>query len=546
MDRGRKQSFASRIFPDAESDRSSVNRAEGDEPMTHAKASKHALGARSRRLVRNVLHLGVGQVISTCLGFLLTAALGRALEPSDFGLLYLVGTIYGLVAILIDWGQSTYVVRDSARGRADDPHYVGAVLWVRALCNVCGTAIGVLIALALGYDGNTALLVALAVVAGFPVSLAAALGLLFRGRDRMDLDVLVALVAKALAVAATLLTLAFTKSLVALVLVPVIGGVGALVLAAVLRRRLGIGIERPNGGAALAIFRGGAPMVVLGLCMGMQPFVDVAILSLLTGPAVIAWLGASRTLLGIFMAPAAILAGASFPDLARAASSPPDLRRIATASARLVLAAGVSAAAILLVFANLGVAITYGTGKFDQAALLLQVTAPVLPLLFLNFVLGNTVFAVGHGAGVAGAKVFCMSVGAIICWFVIPYCQSRYNNGAIGVILSYNLMEGAMFALLLYLQPKGALDRQILLHLVRAYVVFGAVLLAFLTLPSLSVWLALPLYGAIVVAGLLLTRLILLSDIVKVLAVVRPWLRTARGHANALASRFGYTGGPQQ
>jgi O-antigen/teichoic acid export membrane protein len=44
-------------------------------------------------MVRNILHLDIGQVVTTALSILLSAAIARALGASDFGLLYLLSSI---------------------------------------------------------------------------------------------------------------------------------------------------------------------------------------------------------------------------------------------------------------------------------------------------------------------------------------------------------------------------------------------------------------------------------------------------------------------
>src|SRR5262249_1621852 len=58
-----------------------------DRPMTTGNR------AAPRGMVRSVMHLGLGQVATTVLTILLSAALARTLGPSDFGLLYLVTAI---------------------------------------------------------------------------------------------------------------------------------------------------------------------------------------------------------------------------------------------------------------------------------------------------------------------------------------------------------------------------------------------------------------------------------------------------------------------
>jgi O-antigen/teichoic acid export membrane protein len=65
----------------------------------------------TKLLIRNVSYLGIGQVASTALGILLASVIGRALEPAQLGILYIVSGITTFVTIVIEWGQGTYLVR---------------------------------------------------------------------------------------------------------------------------------------------------------------------------------------------------------------------------------------------------------------------------------------------------------------------------------------------------------------------------------------------------------------------------------------------------
>ena len=82
----------------------------------------------TRLLVRNVSHLGIGQIASTALGILLSAVVGRALEPAQLGILYTVFAVSSFAYVIVDWGQGTYLVREMARGRPDEPALIGSAL----------------------------------------------------------------------------------------------------------------------------------------------------------------------------------------------------------------------------------------------------------------------------------------------------------------------------------------------------------------------------------------------------------------------------------
>jgi O-antigen/teichoic acid export membrane protein len=122
----------------------------------------------ARLLVRNVSHLGVGQAASTAFGILLNAVIGHALEPAQLGVLYVAFAISSFVSVIVDWGQSAYLVREMARGRADEPRLIGSALLLRLATIVFSFATAVGVALALGYNGQAVELTLLAIVAAIP------------------------------------------------------------------------------------------------------------------------------------------------------------------------------------------------------------------------------------------------------------------------------------------------------------------------------------------------------------------------------------------
>ncbi len=184
----------------------------------------------TRLLVRNVSHLGIGQVASTALGILLTAVIGRALEPAQLGILYIVFAISSFVYVIVDWGQGTYLVREMARGRIDEPELIGSALLIRLATIVFSSVIAVAIALALGYNGQIVALTLLAMMAAVPATLFAPFDCSFRGRDRMDIDAFANIVGKAMTLVATAIALRFGGGLTEVILMQGVGGISTLLV----------------------------------------------------------------------------------------------------------------------------------------------------------------------------------------------------------------------------------------------------------------------------------------------------------------------------
>src|SRR5687767_10582437 len=96
-------------------------------PRTHLKPG----------LARNVFNLLVGQISTTVLTILLSAAVARTLGPADFGILYLVTAIATFMYVFVDWGHGAYIIREVARHPDRIGELLGTVLVIRV-----GTALG--------------------------------------------------------------------------------------------------------------------------------------------------------------------------------------------------------------------------------------------------------------------------------------------------------------------------------------------------------------------------------------------------------------------
>jgi O-antigen/teichoic acid export membrane protein len=209
------------------------------------------------------------------------------LEPAQLGILYIVFAISSFVYVIADWGQSTYLVREMARGRIDEPELIGSALRIRLATVVFSSAIAVAIALALGYDGEIVALTLLAMMAAVPATIFVPFDCSFRGQDRMDIDAFANIVGKAMTLVATAIALRFGGGLTEVILMQGIGCISTLVVGAIAALRLDIADKAPAMKALRELLRHGAPIVAFSLVVALQPFVEILMLSAFTSPAVV-------------------------------------------------------------------------------------------------------------------------------------------------------------------------------------------------------------------------------------------------------------------
>lgn len=495
-------------------------------------------GSPNLKLARNAFFLLTGQVASSALAVVLTAVLGRWLGAVEFGIYYQLVTVSTFAYVFVDWGQSAYLIGASARRPQDAGKLLGGALALRATIAFVAVLATAVLVKVIGYDSRTELLAVLAVACGLPLVLSQPYVYVFRARDRMDLDATVAVTGKALTLAVSVPALLLGGGLPAVVLMQAVGGAGACLVAVLLARRIFLKACPPERKILQELAGSGTPIAIFFTVLAVQPFIDTVVLSKLVPLEVVGWYGAARNIMGVLFAPAMILGTASFPELARVSGSAPDLRRALRVTSRLLLGLGALAAVGTFLFADVAVALIYGRGHFDPASAVLQVFAPALPLFFLDTLYGNAITAAGKTKEIAVVKALSVAASTGLAILLIPICQARFGNGGIGLGVALGSTEVLMLTAFLWLLPRGAVDRSVLLDFVRVAATSGGTVAIFWALPSLTPWLAMPACVAVFGALAFASGVVLRTDLDAVAELVRGRLERLRLGAKGQSPRM--------
>jgi PST family polysaccharide transporter len=464
-------------------------------------------------MARNTVNLLLGQVSTTALTIVLTAAVARSLGPSDFGVLYLMTSVATFAYVFVDWGHGAYVIREVARNEARAGELMGTVMSLRAATAAALIGPAVLVARLLGYDGRTQLGILVMMVAWVPMSLGLSYGWAFRGIERMEFDALINVVLKALWLVAGVTILMMGGRLLGVISAIGIAGSITLVVAAVIYRRLGLPRLRVSWTMARELMVGGAPIVTMTIAVALQGYVDANMLARLVPAGVVGWYGAATSFSNTLIAPAFVLASAAYPGLSVAAGDPREFGRILRAALRPLLFVAVLGAVGTYLFADVAVGLVYSTQKFGPSASILRAFTPAMVLVYLDMMLGTAILARGRALPLAGAKLVSVVVITGTELFLIPYCQARFGNGGIAVMLSFAIGELVMVAAAIRLLGGGTLDRRIVLDLARAFAA-GAATLAIVQWPGrMSPLLGIPFCVAVFSLAALVVGLVTRADV---------------------------------
>ena len=200
-------------------------------------------------VARNALLLVIGQAATTALAIVFSAALGRSLGATDFGVYFLITTMSTFAYVVAEWGQPLFVIRQTAREPARSGDLLGTALALRVALSVAVTLPAALVAWALGYGARTIALLVLLILATLPLFLAQGYGMVFRARDQMGRDAAVSVANKAAALALALPALAMGAGIPGVIAALAVAGAG------------GTGPGRPSpppaGDSAPAVLPGG-------------------------------------------------------------------------------------------------------------------------------------------------------------------------------------------------------------------------------------------------------------------------------------------------
>lgn len=474
----------------------------------------------SKLLVKNTTLLMGAQILSMPLSIAITALLGRYLGPEDFGAMYLAGTFCAFGFLVVEWGQGGALTALIARDRSRAGDLLGTGLVFRL--PLAGVVYGVLAGLAhlLGYPPRFQWILALVAASQWLGTLAGSYLNAIRGFERTDIAAGVHVgqqfVTAALLAAVLWLGGRLGAALSAQVFV------GLIVLLVVSRTRSFVGIGRLGFQLSTLkeLLREGSPFLLLGVSMALQPNIDAFFLSRYASPEAVGWHAAANKLVGTLLMPVSTLVAALYPTLCR-------LHATDRAAFLRTTQGAISTTSLLVVpialgcglFPDLGIRLL-GQDSFEPAEMNLRILAVFLFLVYFTMTLGVSLIAAGHQKAWSITQFLCVVVSLIVDPFLVPYFQSRYGNGGLGVCVAVVFSEMLMLGVGLFLAPRGVFERGLFRLLGSALVGGLAMAGAARLLSGVSIFIAAPLAILAYVAGLAVSgglsreRLSLLHDII--------------------------------
>jgi O-antigen/teichoic acid export membrane protein len=447
-----------------------------------------------RRLVlRNTLISLGAQVVGTPLSILLTAVMARYLGAGDFGQMYVAWMLALFGFLIVEWGQGAVLTGRVARDRAAAGQLLGSALVWRCVAAAIVYSLLAAGCVALRYSHEFQVILALVVAQYLFQSLASACQDTVRGFERTDIGAYGQIAQQLLAAAFVLPTLMLGGRLRGVLVAQV--GAAAFVLVFVWRamRPIGIGRLGISREAVKALVVQGAPFMLYGFAMTLQPNVDAVLLSKLAPAEVVGWHAVARRLIGALVLPASLIVGALYPTLSRLhAEDHAGYAQTVKSSLRATIVLAVPISLGCALYPNLGI-LLYSRKSYGPAQANLVILSAFLFLMYVSMPLGISILAAGRQRAWAAAQFVCVVVSSVLDPVLIPWFQARAGNGGLGVCVASVASEVLMVAAGIWLAPARFFDRAFGIAVARGLCAGGAMIATAFALSRMTLFVAAPL-----------------------------------------------------
>ncbi len=393
-------------------------------------------------IAKNTTIMMGSQGITWLSSFVLMLFLPRYLGSEDFGRLYLAISLTMIFQIVIDFGGPYYIAKEIARYRERAPFIIANSLALRGLLWALSLVAMLAVAMAADYSGVVVGLVLILGVAKLWEAAGRVFNSSFQAFEMMQYPSLGAIVERVFIMMAGVAALLMGAHSIVIALLMSAGTFLNFSVTGTAIRRFVPAYPRIRADAMKRLLKEGTPYFLWSIFAVVYYRIDAVMLSVMTPGAVVGWYGAAYRFFDILMFLPSIFSWAVFPVLSRLNEGrEADLDRVTRKSLDLIILAGVPVAVTIFAFSREIIALFFGLEEYAASAAVLRIFSAGLLLVYVDFILGTTLFASDKQRQWTVVALIAVGVNPLLNFFMIPATQSAYGNGGIGAAFATLLTE---------------------------------------------------------------------------------------------------------
>ncbi|MCP4427749.1 MAG: flippase [Chloroflexi bacterium] len=397
------------------------------------------------------------QLITWGLTLALMIFLPRMLGATAVGQFHLANSIWAIVGIVAAFGMDILLTKEIARNPDKTTELLGTAVVLRAIIYLVGFSVAALYVRWAGYGNQTIAVIYVIGVSVFIMQFSEMCRASLQGLERMEFISLADIMTKAFSTVVGLILLFLGQGVLVIAFVMIGASIVSLMIQGASLRRLQPVRFRFDWQIARWILKSSFPYFLVSGFLVMYIQVDIVIISLLVDEEVVGWYGAADSLFATLLFIPSVFITAVFPVLSRMYADESDvLPRLMRKSFDLLALLSIPIGLGIFAIAEPLVVLLFGA-DFVNSGPVLAVMGIVIILTYQNMLLGRFIISIDRQN--AWTVVMALATFATIPLdlVLIPWCQNRFGNGAIGGALAFVVTESAMMIAGLSLLPKGSL-----------------------------------------------------------------------------------------
>ena len=410
-------------------------------------------------VVRNTIYLTAAQALTIPLSIVINAVAAYFLGAEAFGYAYFASTLCAFGFLAVGWGHEAVLPAVIAKDHNIAAQMLGSSLAWRAGASVVVYLLLALGCYLLGYPAQLQWALGLSALMSTLNSMVAAYKDTIRGMERTDIPAYAHVAQQVIATILVCAVLVAGGKLNAVLLAQAVAGAIVLVMIVRSLRSVGVGRISVRWSTVKSLTVSGVPFLALGFAMALQPSIDALFLSKMAPPEVMGWFGVTRRLVGALLLPATALLGALYPTLCRLHGTDMDAFKRATGGALRSVSVLVAPVAIgCALFPDIGVAL-FSRTAFRPAEENLRIISVFVALVYFSMPLGISIMAAGRQSAWSLVQCLCVVSALILDPLLVPFFQSRFGNGGLGLCVAAVINEAIMIGFGVALAQRGIFDR---------------------------------------------------------------------------------------
>lgn len=396
------------------------------------------------------------QIITWASTFLLMLFLPRYLGPVNYGRLYLAMSIAAIFGMVIEFDGRMGIAKRISRSQENSSQIVVNAIGFRILLWVFSIVCLIIFLSFADYPMAVKILI---LIFGLELSWLGARTVmwgLFLGFEKTQYSTIGNISERAFISLVGIIALLLWANTIVMAIIMIMGTLLNVVLCLRLARRFISSLPKFDWNASWLMMKEGIPYLLYAIFGLIYYRIDTIMLSFLVPEKVVGWYGASYKFFDVLAFLPSIYSLSVLPVLSRLwGKENTRLAQTTQKSLDFIMIAGIPISLCIFAFSNQIIKLFFGLQEYGPSVVNLQVFSVGLLIVYIDMVLGTTLFACDKQRQWAIVAFFAIILNVSLNLFFIPYCQLHVGNGGVGAAIATIVTEYFVMVCAIFLMPKG-------------------------------------------------------------------------------------------